>query len=61
MPRVRFTKNFDFRVNKNVVRAYKAGSEYLVSQEAAAKAVERGAATPVETRGRRRKDDDASR
>lgn len=53
MPRILFSKDFDFRVSKHCIRAYKAGKEYLVSQEAAKQAVEKGRGTVVPTRNRR--------
>lgn len=53
MPRIRYTADHNFRINKHVVRAYKAGKEYLVSQAAAAEAFRLGKAKPAEPRGRR--------
>lgn len=47
MPRIRFKENFDFRVKPNVTIAYKAGKEYLVSQSAAAQAIDSGKAVTV--------------
>lgn len=47
MPRIRFTSDFDFKVNANVTRAYKAGHAYLVSQAAADEAIRRQRAIPV--------------
>lgn len=47
MPRIRFTSDFDFKVNNHAVIAYKAGRTYLVSQEAAAQAIEAKTAAPA--------------
>lgn len=53
MPRILFSKDFDFRVSKHCIRAYKAGKEYLVSQEAAKQAVEKGAGKQLPSVNRR--------
>lgn len=50
MPWMRFTHDFDFKVNPNVVRAYKAGRVYLVSQDAADRALKAQAAVPAPRR-----------
>lgn len=43
MPRVRFSRDTTLRVNASVLRAYKAGQTYLVSQDHAAQVVAAGA------------------
>ena len=53
MPRILFSENFDFRVNNNVQIAYRAGAEYLVSQECARQALEKGVGKKVPTRNKR--------
>jgi hypothetical protein len=61
MPRLRFTQDFDFKVNPHVVRAYKAGKEYLVSQAAAEQALSKGRAVPLDRPNRKsRKASDVS-
>lgn len=42
MPRIRFTKDFDFKVKPQVTISYRAGNEYLVSQAASEQAVSKG-------------------
>lgn len=42
MPWVFFKANMDHRVSRFVVRAYKAGNAYLVSQRAADEAIAKG-------------------
>lgn len=51
MPRIRFTHNFDFRMTKHAMRAYKAGREYLVSQACAKKALAEDKAVEVKREG----------
>lgn len=58
MPRILFSADFDFRVRNGVTIAYKAGSEYLVSQACARQAEEKGVGRPVTTRARRKPDQD---
>jgi hypothetical protein len=61
MPRLRFTQDFDFKVNPQAIIAYKAGREYLVSQAAAAEALGKGIAVPLDRPNRRsRKASDVS-
>lgn len=58
MPRIRFTQDYDFKLSKHAVRAYKAGKEYLVSQACARDAISAGKAVPVKFQTQ---DDDRSR
>lgn len=51
MPRIRFTQDFDFRMTKYAIRAYKAGHEYLVSQACARKALAEDKAVEVKREG----------
>ncbi|MDB5733344.1 MAG: hypothetical protein JWQ03_3239 [Variovorax sp.] len=46
--RLRFTRNFDFRVKPTVTIAYKAGMDLLVPDGAAKAALQAGAAEAVE-------------
>jgi hypothetical protein len=48
MPRIRFTADFDFKVNPRVIRAYKALRKYLVSQACADAAIAAGKAELVD-------------
>lgn len=47
MPKVRFTKNFNF-VRQQVTVAYKAGMKLLVTTPCAREAIAAGAAVPLE-------------
>ena len=48
MPWVRFTKQFDFFVRHNVVFSYQPNRDYLVKQECARQALEKGKAVLIE-------------
>jgi hypothetical protein len=47
--RIRFTRDFDYRVKPTVTIAYKAGMELLAPEGAAKAALEAGAANVVQT------------
>lgn len=44
MPWVRFTENYEYRVNPWVIQVYQAGKRYLVKQACAEKAIAEGKA-----------------